>query len=120
VKPETLRLKRLLAELGIPRGDNTVSTGSSLGPIGILITDQARRVVVEKADQVAAAGYAVLLHTYRCGCPASVWLCEASEPKLKRTVLDWAHDCPTGAPLEPVTPIPWLDDLKREVKEASQ
>lgn len=108
MKPETLRLKRLLAELGIPRGDATVSTGANLGTIGILLTDEARKTAIAQADQVTAAGYAVLLHTYRCGCPKSVWLCESSAPELRRTVRDWRHECPLGSEDLPVTPIDWL------------
>lgn len=117
MKPETKALKQLLADLGISRGENTVNTGPNLGPVAILTTDQARRTSVERAGEITAAGYAVLLHVYRCGCPASVWLCQSSSPELKRTVRDWTHECPKGVTeLEPVTPIGWLEDAKREVE----
>lgn len=105
MKPETMRLKTLLAELGIPRTANTVNTGSSGIPIGILLTDEARKVAITRAEEINAQGYSVLLYTYRCGCPQNVWLCESSTPSLRQTVRKWRHDCPFGRELLPVTPI---------------
>lgn len=108
MKPETKRLKDLLKGLGISRTENTVSTGRSGLVIGILLTDEARRTVVKRAEEFIAQGYAVLLQTYRCGCPTSVWLCESSSPELRRTVRPWRHGCPIGSEDLPVTPIDWL------------
>jgi hypothetical protein len=112
VKPETLRLKRLLAELGIPRGENIVhgrgSTGHGGFPTAAMTTHAARITAVEHADEILAAGYTVILNTYQCGCPELVWLCRSSAPSLRKTVKAWRHDCPVGGELLPVTAIDWL------------
>lgn len=119
MNPETLRLKRLLADLGIPRGENVVTGRSATGHGGHLTaamtTDAARRTAVDHAEEIIAAGYAIILHTYRCGCPELVWLCGSSNPDLLKTVRAWTHDCPVGGELLPATPIDWLEDLRREV-----
>ena len=108
MKPETLKLKRLLADLGIPRSESTVSTRASLGPSGVCLTDAARKTAVDRVGDIVAAGYAVLVSTYRCGCPFRVWVCASSSPEVRRIVRADTHDCPTGAELLPVTPIDWL------------
>lgn len=112
MKPETLRLKRLLAELGIPRGENivTASSSTSVGgyPTAAMTTDAARRTAVEHVDEIITAGYTVIVNTYRCGCPELVWLCWSSNPDLRRTVKAWRHDCPVGGEDLPVTPNDWL------------
>lgn len=107
MKPETLRLKSLLADLGIPRTESRATCGQ-FGVIATLSTDHGRRTVVEHADRLVAEGFAVLLHTYRCGCPAMVTLCASSSATLRRTVRNWTHDCPVGGELLPVTPVDWL------------
>lgn len=67
MKVATKRIKDALADLGIPRSAVRAVTNRAT-TYATMRTDEARKMVDEKADQIAGPGHGVIIRRHECGC----------------------------------------------------
>lgn len=97
MKPATRRVRDALADLGIPRAAIRACTNRAV-TYAIMRTDEARRMVDEKADLIAGPGHGVIIRRRECGCVD--WAVITTDPrhagKVDRvTYPPGTHQCDT-------------------------